>query len=274
MPLVHLELDGHRVCVAAHGPHGDASTSGAPAIVLIHGAGHDHTVWNDVSAALAKAGLRTLAPDLPGHGESGGAALADVDTQAAWLVRLLDRLECARLSLVGHSMGSLTALAAAARVADRCVKLVLVGSVAPMPVAPFLVDAAREDLPAAWAMVNKWSFGPLEELGEARLAALQALNLHRMQRQPAASLAIDLGACNAWQDGLMAASQVRCPALLVCGERDRMTPPEAAQALFNALHATTGGASMIQIPGAGHLMMDEAPVILSDAIRAFVAAAP
>ncbi|MBS0545505.1 MAG: alpha/beta hydrolase [Proteobacteria bacterium] len=274
MPLFHLDVDGHGVCVADSAARGTSGALEAPAIVLIHGAGHDHGVWDEVAATLAAAGHRTIAPDLPGHGASEGAALADIDTQAAWLVRLLDALDCGRMCLVGHSMGSLTALAAAARAAERCAKLVLVGSVAPMPVAPFLLDAARDDPPAAWAMVNKWSFGPVEELGEARLAALQAHNLQRMQRQPGGSLAIDLGACNAWQDGLTAASRVCCPALLICGERDRMTPPETAQPLFDALRATAGGASMIRIPGAGHSMMDEAPQILSDAIRTFVAAAP
>lgn len=269
MPLAQLEFDGRRVRVADSG----APAADAPAVVLIHGAGHDHETWDEVAAALAGAGLRPLAPDLPGHGGSDGPALADVGAQAGWLLRLVDALELPRFCLAGHSMGSLTALAAAVR-APRCTGLVLLGSMAPMPVAPVLLEAAREDPPVAHALINKWTFGPVDVLGEARLDTLQARNLRRMERQAAGSLALDLGACDAWQDGLAAAARVRCPALLICGERDRMTPPELAAPLFDALHAAAGGASLIRIPGAGHALMDEAPATVSDAIRAFVAAAP
>jgi len=267
MPLAHLELDGRQVCVADSA----APAADAPTLVLIHGAGHDHQAWDPVAAALAADGLRTVVPDLPGHGGSDGPALAAVAAQAAWLLRLIDALKLSRFCLAGHSMGSLIALAAAAQAAERCIGLVLVGSVVPMPVAPALLDAARDDPATAHGMINKWSFGPVELLGETRLGELQARNLQRMERQAAGSLAIDLGACNAWHDGLATAARVRCPALLLCGERDRMTPPEAAAPLLNALRTATGDARMVQIPGAGHALMDEAPGSVADAMRTFAA---
>lgn len=248
--------------------------SEAPAILLIHGAGHDHHVWDDVAAALASAGLRTLAPDLPGHGGSDGPALPDVDALAAWSMQLVDALGLAQVCLGGHSMGSLIALAAAAQTPGRVARLVLVGSIAPMPVSPALLDAARSDPARAYAMINKWSFGPVEVLGEARLQTLAARNQQRMERQAAGSLAADLAACNAWQRGLTAAAAVRCPTLLICGERDRMTPASSVKPLFDALLGACHSARMIQLPGAGHSMMDEAPASVSDSIREFVAAAP
>jgi flavin reductase (DIM6/NTAB) family NADH-FMN oxidoreductase RutF/pimeloyl-ACP methyl ester carboxylesterase len=41
-----------------------------PAVLLVHGAGQTRAVWNEVSAALVRAGRRVVALDLRGHGAS------------------------------------------------------------------------------------------------------------------------------------------------------------------------------------------------------------
>ena len=61
-----------------------------PAVVLIHGAQNDHSVWALQSRALAHHGHAVLAVDLPGHGRSAGPALADVEACADWIVALLE----------------------------------------------------------------------------------------------------------------------------------------------------------------------------------------
>src|SRR5690606_40506118 len=64
-PMTHtLQLDGRRAAFDESGP------AAAPAILLIHGAGHDRGVWQAVAAGLAAAGRRVIVPDLPGHGDS------------------------------------------------------------------------------------------------------------------------------------------------------------------------------------------------------------
>ncbi|NLF55916.1 MAG: alpha/beta hydrolase [Thauera phenolivorans] len=267
MQLERLDIAGRQVCLADHRP---AIPGSHPPLLLVHGAGHDHGVWDEVGARLAGAGLHAIAPDLPGHGGSGGDAPASIDAAADWLLRLLDALGLGAAGLVGHSMGSLIALAAAARAPERVSSLVLVGSLAPMPVSPFLLDAVREEPARGHALINKFSFAPAELLGAERHAALVAANAARMEAQPAASLLADLQACNAWQDGLRCATALRCPALLVCGERDRMTPPDAVKPLFEACADSAGGARMITLAGAGHAMMDEAAPAVSEAIREFV----
>ncbi|WP_163478991.1 alpha/beta fold hydrolase, partial [Klebsiella pneumoniae] len=60
-------------------------------------------------------GYGVLAVDLPGHGRSAGLPLTRVEAIAAWLHRLLDVAGAQQATLVGHSMGSLIALEAAAR---------------------------------------------------------------------------------------------------------------------------------------------------------------
>ncbi|HEX3141799.1 MAG TPA: alpha/beta hydrolase, partial [Rhizobacter sp.] len=124
---------------------GKAFDASLPTMVFIHGAMHDHSVWALQTRALAHHGHAVLAVDLPGHGRSAGPAPASVEAAAQWIVDLLDSAGVQRAALVGHSMGSLIALEAAARAPDRVAGLVLVGTAVPMKVSPALLTAARDD---------------------------------------------------------------------------------------------------------------------------------
>ena len=255
-----IQVCGQPVAVALQGE------PTAPALLLIHGAGHDHGVWDAVAPGLARAGHRVIAPDLPAHGASAGQALTGIDAMADWVLALADALDLDHFRIAGHSMGSLVALATAARAPDRVRALYLLGSLAPMPVAPFVLEAVRKDPPQAWALINKFSFAPAAVLGEQRRLALEAANLERMHKQGAAVLATDLVACDDWQDGLQAATRVRCPVLLVSGDCDRMTPADAVVPLRDAFSACD--ARLVVLPGVGHALMQEAPQPLVDAMLA------
>ena len=71
---MQLSVNGTDVFVATGGKPFDPSL---PAVVMIHGAGFDHSTWALHSRWFAHHGYSVLAPDLPGHGRSGGKALAD-----------------------------------------------------------------------------------------------------------------------------------------------------------------------------------------------------
>ncbi len=242
-----------------------------PTVVLIHGGGHDHSVWNLQARHLAHHGFGVLAPDLPGHGRSAGDALPTIDALAAWIVALLDAVDVTKACLAGHSMGSLISIATAAHAPERVAGLALLGSVVPMPVAPVLLQATVDNRDLAHAMINQWSYTPANLLGASALPGIRlaGVNQRIMERQAAGVLATDLAACNAWQDGFAAAAQVRCPTLLICGERDQMTPPRAVKPLRDALVNVSGGARMTVLPGAGHAMAAEAPDAVTDSLRGF-----
>ena len=255
-----IQVCGQPVAVALEGE----PTS--PPLLLIHGAGHDHGVWDAVAPALAAAGHRVIAPDLPAHGASAGQALPDIDAMADWVLALADALDLDHFRIAGHSMGSLVALATAARAPDRVRALYLLGSLAPMPVAPFVLEAVRKDPPKAWALINKFSFAPAEVLGEERRRTLEAGNHERMERNGSEALARDLAACNAWQDGLAAATRRDCPTLLLCGALDRMTPVKAVGPLHEALQAGGGEVRRVELPGCGHAMQEEDPAAVVRAL--------
>ncbi|MGD9943815.1 MAG: alpha/beta fold hydrolase, partial [Burkholderiaceae bacterium] len=151
---MQIELDGISYYAYTGGRPFDASR---PVIAFVHGAEHDHSVWALQSRYLAHHGFSVLAVDLPGHGRSGGKPLPDVGSMADWLIALLRTAGVQRATLVGHSMGSLIALDAAGRADAPVERLALVGTAFPMKVSDALLEAARDDEPRAFDMINYWS---------------------------------------------------------------------------------------------------------------------
>src|SRR6201991_3551969 len=106
-----LSVNGAEAYVATGGRDFDSTL---PAVVLLHGAGFDHSAWALHSRWFAHHGYSVLAPDLPGHGRSAGPALHSIAEMADWTAALLDAAKAPKAKLVGHSMGSLVALETAA----------------------------------------------------------------------------------------------------------------------------------------------------------------
>ena len=240
-----------------------------PVVVFIHGAEHDHCVWVLQTRYLAHHGHAVLAVDLPGHGRSAGAPLPSVEAMADWIVALLDAAGASRAALVGHSMGSLIAVECAARHPSRVSAIALVGTAFPMKVSDELLTATRDDEPLAQDMVNIWSHSAYAHYPSNPGPGFWVMgeNLRLMQRQKPGVMHTDFKACNDYANGLTAAAAVACPALLVTGRRDIMTPPRAARDLGGALK----NARTVEIAGSGHALMSEKPDEVLDALRSFLA---
>ena len=252
---------------------GKAFDAARPTIVFLHGAQNDHSVWALQSRYFAWHGWNVLAPDLPGHGRSGGDALASVEAMADWLLALLDAAGAQQALLVGHSMGSLIALEAAHRAPERVTGLALLGTTWPMKVSDSLLAASKDALQSAIDMVNIWSHtGPIPRPaspapGFSATGMSRRLMQRMAERNPAQLFHTDFSACNAYARGGEAAASVRCPVLFVLGSRDVMTPPRSAQALTAALRH-----GKIVTVDAGHAMMAEQPDAVLDALVAFAGA--
>lgn len=258
---MRVAVDGAVVAVASFERE---PTPGRRTLLWLHGAGMDHTVWALQARAKAFADWTSLAPDLPGHGGSGGDAPRSIEAAAGWLVRLLDALGVERAALAGHSMGALIALATAARAPDRVERLALLGAAARMPVHPKLLAAARDDLPGAAAMIADWGVGTAAKLtggGTPGVSLVQAAR-RLVERSRPGALASDLAACDGYADGEAHAAAVRCPTLVLAGAADRMTPAKQGQRLAALIPGATG----IVIPAAGHMMMLERPRPVLDAL--------
>jgi pimeloyl-ACP methyl ester carboxylesterase len=239
-----------------------------PAAVFVHGAMHDHSVWTLLARWFAHHGFCALAPDLPGHGQSAGPPLESIEAIAAWLLALLSAAGVDAASLVGHSMGSLVALEAAAQAPPRAQRLVMIGTAYPMTVSPALLEAAKSDPFAAIDSVNALSHstlaakpsypGPGMWLHGANRALMRRL---QMGQRDANLFLDDFEVCNRYAGGLAAAARVTCPATLILGGRDQMTGPKQAAGIATALRARS-----VTLP-AGHAMLSEAPDAVLAALR-------
>jgi pimeloyl-ACP methyl ester carboxylesterase len=250
---------------------GKAFDPGLPAVVLIHGAQNDHSVWALQSRALAHRGYAVLAPNLPGHGRSDGPPLSTVEAMADWMFALLDAAGVDRALMVGHSMGALIALEAAHRAPQRVRGLALLGATYPMRVSDTLLAAARSEPDAAIDMVAAWSHASWLPGPSTAGPGVSVINTARrlMQRMAARGAPqlfhTDFAACNAYANGEAAAASVACPTLFVQGRKDVMTPPRSARLLTGTIkHASVVGVD------AGHAMMSEAPDAVLDALLRFV----
>ena len=243
-----------------------------PTIVMVHGVLNDHSVWILQSRYLAHHGWNVLALDLPGHCRSGGAPATSVEQAADWVLALLDAAGVQRAVLMGHSLGSLIALEAAARAPERVSQLVLVGTAFPMPVAPALLQASLEAPQKALDMVNVFSRStlapPPSALGPGTwvYGASMALGRHVLASNPQVNLFhTGFKACDSYRNGEAAMQLVRCPVLFVLGESDQMTPPKAAKGLIAKAHKS----QVVMLPG-GHHQMTETPEPLLKALVDFL----
>lgn len=247
-----------------------------PCVVFIHGALNDHSVWTLLARWFAHHGHGVLAVDLPAHGRSAGPPPASVEDAADWVLALLDAAGAARAALVGHSLGSLIALEAAARAGPRASHLVMVGTAYPMAVSEALLTASRETPLRAIDMVTALSHSTLAAKpsfpgpGTWLQGAARALMRRVLQDGPSGSGAQVLGGnlfhhdfslCNRYANGQAAAASVPCPVTLVLGERDQMTLPRMARDIGQALRAE------VRTVRAGHAVMAEAPDEVLHALR-------
>jgi pimeloyl-ACP methyl ester carboxylesterase len=258
---MELCVHGKKVYAATGGRAFDPSL---PAVVFLHGAGCDHTVWALQTRWFAWHGRSVLAVDLPGHGRSEGPPLESIDALAEWAFALLDAAGVWSAALVGHSMGALVALEAAARRPERVRALALCGCAAEMPVSEKLLNAGLAGEHLAYELITAWGLGRRAQIGGAEAPGtwMSGGTLRLLEHGRKGVVGIDLRACDRYKGAAAAVQTVKVPTVLVLGSNDRMSPAKAAAPL-----AAIPGAKAIVIDQAGHMMMTEQPGRTLDALR-------
>ena len=246
-----------------------------PCVVFIHGALHDHSVWTLLARWCAHHGHGALALDLPGHGRRAGPALDSVEALADWVLALLDAAGVAapgQAALMGHSMGSLIALEAAARAPAHIGRLVMVGTAYPMKVSAALLDTARDAPLKAIDMVNAFSIGTLAAKpgypgpGMWLHGSNRALMRRVLEGPQAGGCAVnlfhqDFSVCDRYANGLAAAGRVTAATTMILGASDQMTPARATREIVAALKAR-----VVTLPS-GHSLPAEVPDGVLAALR-------
>jgi pimeloyl-ACP methyl ester carboxylesterase len=264
---VIVQVDG----VDAHAATGgvELAVSDGPVVLLIHGAGMDATVWQLQTRYLAHRGLRAVAVDLPAHGRSDGEPLTSVADMADWVVRFTRAAAFGPVHVVGHSMGTFIALELASRHAAIVASITLCATATGMPVHPELLEAAEHDLPRAAALMAAWGHARPAHTGTNPTPGLWMIGgaMALVENGRPGVLATDFRACTAYDRAVAAAADVICPATVVIGLGDKMTPPKSGRDLAAALPT----AKVIELSDTGHQMMTEHPEAVKRAILATIA---
>ncbi len=99
-------------------------------LILLHGIESSSSYWDNIVPELSKK-YRVITIDLLGFGESPKPRniAYDLEDQVTWLKRTLDSMGIKRISMLGHSLGALIAMAYSATYPNEVRKLYLVSPV-------------------------------------------------------------------------------------------------------------------------------------------------
>lgn len=258
-----------------------------PNVLLVHGWTGFKEAWADLPQAIADAGMRAVTVDLPGWGESPSprGQRHDAFGYAAALVPLLRELR--PVSVIGHSMGGQVSAVLAARWPELVERLVLISTpavpahrgwrrpktlvhVVGLPVVGrhlarvgVSVMARRRDRIVASYRRSVFDAEGLE--GNARWEDLAKRTMTGLQTTPAGRIADSLWRV-ARTDLRPLLPDIRCPTLVIFGDRDRSVHPANSPTIARLIP----DALLVAVERAAHLPFLERPEIVAPAIVEFL----
>jgi pimeloyl-ACP methyl ester carboxylesterase len=236
---------------------------GAP-VLLLHGFPATRYLWSGVVPLLVNSGYRLLVPDLVGYGASDAPAgvPVDMDSQARWMLEMLDALGVAQAAVVAHDVGSAAAQIMAVIAPQRVRSLVVLDGV-----------CAGEWAMGAVKSIQAWDPKDARRLSPVLLRRLGRSNVLREMltaydgdsgglRLIRAARDLDPRQTEHIGEALRAS---RIPALVLWGEHDEFLPMDAVgKALAELL-----GARLVGLPG-GHFTPLDCPAQVAGELRRFL----
>lgn len=262
--MADITVNGTRIAYT------DTGGSSIP-ILLLHAFPLNSKMWEPQIEALGDR-FRFIAPDLKGFGESDAPedrSQYTMESYADEMKALLDELGLERVMLCGLSMGAYIALAFARRYPQRVAALVLADSRAEAD-----TEEGRAKRSKQQAQVEAEGTAGLIDgltkalLGEPTQQKKQDVveRVKQLMDNPAAGFIGALEAMKGRPDSTDALARLHVPSLVIVGENDAVTPPEASR----KLHEHLGGSRLVVIPEAGHLSNLEAPEAFNGALAEFL----
>ncbi len=262
-----IDVAGVRLHVRDTGPRS------APVLVMLHGFGSSLHTWEPWADSLQR-DFRVVRFDLPGSGLSDVDPTGDYRDARSMLVlgALLDTLHIARATLIGNSMGGRIAWSYAAAHPERVERLVLIspdGFASPgfeygKPAdVPFTMSLMRYVLPKPLLTM---SLEPAYADPKSMTAELATRYYDLMLVPGARAAMLERMHETVLTDPVPLLRTIRAPTLLLWGREDQMIPFTNAADYLAALP----NATLVPLPGLGHLPFEEAPARSLAPLRAFL----
>ena len=230
-------------------------------IVFLHGSGLSHIVWSLAEQYFSNKNFNVLSIDLPGHGNSEGPCLKSIELIADWLEKVFDQLNLGKIILIGHSQGCLEALEYSHKYKKSLEKIIFIGGSYKMTVHQDLISLAESGDSDAVKLMMKWGY----EGSKKFIGGNPIERIIQSPRDIKEILAVDLIACNNYQNGKVAAEDISCPSLFIFGELDKMVNIEKGKKFSHMVKNSTQ-----HIINCGHMIMIENAFEMRDKISEFL----
>ena len=249
--------------------HHTVRGTGGPPVLLLHGLGSCAADWTPQMAVLEPR-YRVVAVDLPGHGATSlPRGRLTIERMAEAVVAVAEDLALAEAHVVGLSLGACVALRLVLQSPARVRSLTLVnpfarvrpgglGDLARMVQRLVLLGTAPMPWVAAHVARRLFPWPEQQALHDAAVASLAATSRRGYAATMRALARFDAR-------GQLAA--IRCPALVVAGDRDRVVPLEAKLRLGAAIP----GARVVVVPASGHATPYDQPATFNRLLLEFLA---
>ncbi len=226
--------------------------------IFVHGAGGNSLLWKRTLQGLSGPS-RAFAVDLPGH-PSGEITCRSVEDYSETLHSFIVEQSLKKPVLCGHSMGGAVVLALALSHPDAVGGLILVSTGAKLGVSKEILEGLnRQPMRAIENVITPWSFNSIDlGMGREARTALSISNLPVFLN--------DYLACEGF-DVRKELPRVIARTLVVCGDKDRMTPPKWS----HYLAANIPASDLVFIKDSGHMIPLEKPEAFSSVVQSFLA---
>ena len=239
-----------------------------PWLTMSHSLACNLNMWDPQMPVLTKK-FKVLRYDTRGHGQSSAPAGEYTLEQLADDVKaLLDALKIKQTHWAGLSMGGMIGQSFALKYPGVFSSMVLADTTSRRPPdaakmwAERIQNAQQKGMEAlVEGTLGRWFTEPYRN---ARKDVMQRIG-NDIRKTPVAGF---VGCCHAIAkvDFLDRLKEIKCPVLVMVGEQDMGTPPEAAR----AIHQNLPGSELKIIPSAAHLSNIEQAQVFNDALTGFL----
>lgn len=247
--------------------HHKPAPSGAPTLILLHAFPFSSEMWSGLIELLSDTGIATI--NMPGFGGTPNREWTMQDA-ATSLHEAIEREGIAKPVLCGLSMGGYLALAYAKQYPNELAGLILAdtkSSADPEDVKQdreiFAQDALKRG--AVAATERNLTKMTSEKTRKNSLDVAQQIESWMKAADPQA-IANALRAMAKREDTSEMLRTLKIPVLLIVGEEDVVTPPSEMEKMKAAL----ANATLVKIPGAAHMSVNEKPEAFAGAVRGYL----